>query len=163
LLPDFDERFIEEIENPSYEEIIGIIKKSKNKKASGPDNITAELLKEGGPQLWHRIYQLTDLVWEKEKMPSDWYNGIIHPIHKKGAEQDCKNYRGIMLLNITYKILAAVINYRLTPYAENPLGNYQNGCRASRGTIDNIQSMRQAFEKCYEYEIELHNLFRDFQ
>jgi hypothetical protein len=65
-------------------------------------------------------------------MPSDWYNGIIHPVHKKGDEQDCQNYRGIMLLNITYKILAAVIKDRLTPYAENLLGDYQNGFRASR-------------------------------
>ena len=63
-----------------------------------------------------------------------------------------QNYRGIMLWNITYKILAAVINYGLTPFAENLLGDYQNGFRASRGTLDNIQIMRQAFEKCYEYE-----------
>jgi hypothetical protein len=32
LLPDFDERYIEEIEKPSYEEIIEIIEKLKNEK-----------------------------------------------------------------------------------------------------------------------------------
>jgi hypothetical protein len=67
LLSDFDKRFIEEIENPSHEEIVEIIKKLKNEKAPGPDNITAKLLNGGGPELWHRIYQLIDLVWEKQK------------------------------------------------------------------------------------------------
>jgi hypothetical protein len=66
-------------------------------------------------------------------------------------------------LNTIYKISAAVINDRLTHYADNLLGDYQNWSTAGRGTTDNIQIMRQAFQKCYEYEIELHNLFIDFQ
>jgi hypothetical protein len=33
------------------------------------------------------------------------------------------------------------------------------GFRPNRSTIDNIFVVRQIYEKCYEYNIELHNTF----
>jgi hypothetical protein len=36
------------------------------------------------------------------------------------------------------------------------------GFRPGRSTIDNIHIVRQISEKCYEYNINLHNLFIDF-
>ena len=36
------------------------------------------------------------------------------------------------------------------------------GFRPNRSTIDNIFMVRQIFEKCYEYNIELHNIFADY-
>jgi len=34
--------------------------------------------------------------------------------------------------------------------------------RPNRSTIDNIFMVRQIFEKCHEYNIELHNIFVDY-
>ena len=36
------------------------------------------------------------------------------------------------------------------------------GFRPNRSTIDNIFIVRQIFEKCYEYNIDLYNIFVDF-
>ena len=36
------------------------------------------------------------------------------------------------------------------------------GFRPNRSTIDNIFIVRQIYEKCYEYNIDLHNIFTDF-
>jgi len=42
---------------------------------------------------------------------------------------------------------------RLTEYAEKIIGDYQNGFRTSKRTIDNKHIFRQVKEKAYEYSI----------
>jgi sorting nexin-29 len=110
-----------------------------------------------------RIYRLVANIWTKEKMPNEWNLALICLIYKKGEESDCNNYRGISLLNIVYKIIAAVINKRLNQYAEELTGEYQNGFRNNTATTDNIFVICQMFEKCHEYNIELYILYIDFK
>ena len=45
---------------------------------------------------------------------------------------------------------------------EYKIGEYQAGFRQNRSMIDNIFIIRQIYEKCHEYNIELHNVFVDF-
>lgn len=47
---------------------------------------------------------------------------------------NCENYKGISLLNITYKILINIIHEKLQKYTEYVLGDYQNGFRKRRAT-----------------------------
>jgi sorting nexin-29 len=82
---------------------------------------------------------------------------------RRGEKFECYNCRGISLLNIVYKIIAAVINKRLNQYAEELIGEYQNGFRNNRATTDNIFVMRQIFEKSHEYNIELYILYIYFK
>ena len=42
------------------------------------------------------------------------------------------------------------------------MGEYQSGFRPNRCTIDNIFILRQNIEKCYEFNIEIHNVFIDY-
>ena len=74
----------------------------------------------------------------------------------------CKNYRPITLLNVAYKIFAITLCKKLTEIMEGKLGEYQMGFRPHRSTIDNIFILRQIYEKCHEYNVELHNVFIDF-
>ena len=96
-------------------------------------------------------------------MPEECEIGIICLIFKKGDRRDCSNYQGITLLNITYKIFTCLIYNRLVKYSELTLGEYQAGFRPSRATVDQIHVVRQILEKCYEFGIELHNIFIDFK
>jgi sorting nexin-29 len=102
-------------------------------------------------------------IWRLEKIPEEWKLGIIHPIYKKGDKMQCDNYRGITLLNVAYKIFTPLIHKRLSEKAEGKIGDYQMGFRANSSTIDNIHIIRQIFEKCCEFGIELHNIFVDFK
>jgi len=96
-------------------------------------------------------------------MPEERSMGIIQPMYKKGDKLECSNYRAIMLLNITYKVLSGILCNRLTVHAEEILGEYQCGFHANRSTIDHFFTIRQTQEKVYEYNIHLHNLFLDFK
>jgi sorting nexin-29 len=101
-------------------------------------------------------------IWKQETIPPEWSEGIPYPIYKKGDRKQCNNYRGISLPNITYNIFAILLYNRLSERVEPEIGNYQMGFRPNTSTIDNIFIVRQIYEKCYEYEIDLHNIFVDF-
>ena len=74
----------------------------------------------------------------------------------------CKNYQPITLMNVAYKIFATILSNRLSEIMESKLGEYQAGFRPNRSTVDNIFILRQMYENCYEHNIELHNVFIDF-
>lgn len=100
---------------PSLEEVHDAIRKMKNNKATGPDGIPGEVLKEGGPYLLNHIHALLLKIWEEEKIPAQLRDALIVSIFKKGDKADCRNYRGISLLSTTGKILARVLTNRLVP------------------------------------------------
>jgi sorting nexin-29 len=81
-------------------------------------------------------------IWKQEKIPSEWTEGILCPIYKKGDRKQCNNYRGISLLNIKYKIFAILLYNRLSEIIEPEIGSYQMGFRPYRSTVDNIFIVR---------------------
>ena len=148
---------------PTLEETTKAIKSMRNHKAPGEDLITAELIKYGGSRLHTQIHDLISKIWEEEKMPTEWETALIIPLHKKGSKLECSNYRGISLLNITYKILTKLITKTLGQYTENILGDYQCGFRQNRSTTDHIFTIRCLLERCYEYNIPVHQLYVDYK
>jgi hypothetical protein len=57
-----------------------VISNMKNGKDPGIDNITVELIKNGGPELLQRILELLLKIWDQEIMLEEWEIGIICPI-----------------------------------------------------------------------------------
>ena len=153
----------EDLEPLTRGDILAAIKNLKNLKAAGLDNISAELIKYGGPALHEKMVALLFDIWERETMPSDWEEGALVVLHKKEDRTICKNYRGICVLPIGYKILAHIIYKRLKVYCENITGDYQAGFRTNRSTSDQIFILRQALEKYWEYNKTSYHIFVDFR
>jgi hypothetical protein len=63
---------------------------------------------------------------------------------------------------LAFSVIFFLLNKRLSEIIENKLGDFQMGFRPNRSTIDNIFLVRQIFEKCYEYNIDVHNIFVDY-
>ena len=147
----------------SLEELRRSLKSLKNNRAPGSDNIPGEFYKRGGALLEKAIFEILKRVWDGEVMPDDWGEGLIVPIHKKGDRKVCSNYRGITLTNSIYKIFSSILLARLTPFAEDIVGEYQCGFRRNRSTIDQLFSLRQILEKRWEHNCDTHCLFIDFQ
>ena len=113
------------VPEPSALEIELAIEKLKSHKSSGIDQIPAELIKAGGSTIRCAIHKLIIAIWNKEELPGEWKELIIVPVHKKGDKTDCNNYRGISLLPTTYKILSNILLSKLSPYAEEIIGDHQ--------------------------------------
>ena len=109
------------------------------------------------------IHKLITSIWKKEKLPEEWKESIIVPIHKKEDETDCNNYRSISLLPTTYKILSNILLSRLIPYVKEIIGDHQCGFRRNRSTVDHIFCIRQILEKKWEYNEDVHQLSIDFK
>jgi hypothetical protein len=107
---------------PTTTEVYDTIRKIKDNRAPGEDAITAELIKKGGNHLWENIHQLILSIWNKEEIPEEWITAIICPIYKKGSKLECKNYRGISLLNVTYKIFTNIFSKYLQVYTDEIIG-----------------------------------------
>jgi len=128
------------VPEPGAPEFELAIDKLKSHKSPGIDQISAELIKTGGRTI------ITS-IWKKEKLPEEWKESIIVPIHKKGDKTNCSNYRGIERLPTTYKMLSNILLSRLIPYVKEIIGDHQCGFRRNRSTIDHILCIRQILEK----------------
>jgi len=95
-------------------------------------------------------------------LPEEWKESIIVPIYKKGGKTVSSNYRGMSVLQTTYRTLPNILFSRLTPYTEEIIGDHQCGFRSNRSTTDHIFCIRQILKKKWEYNEAVHQLFTDF-
>jgi hypothetical protein len=97
----------------------------------------------------------------QDQTPTYYYKGYL----AKGKDvngMECSNYRGVSLLNTAYKT-SNILFARISPFAENMIGNYHCGFRKNRSTTNRIFTLRQILEKTKEFGIERHHLFIDFK
>ena len=125
------------------EEIEGVVQNMKNGKASGVDEVIAEVLKHGGDGMMMALVVLCRDVWGNERIPKDWMKGVIFPILKKGDKKYMGNYRVISLLSVVGKVFAAVLNHRVIKWAEGVLVEEQFGFRPGRGCRDPLFVLRE--------------------
>ena len=98
----------------------------KLKRHKSPDigQTPAELIKPGGRTVCPEIHELVISIWNKEELPEKWKESVIVPICRKGDKTEGSNYRGISVLPTTHKMLSNILLSRLTPYAEEIIGDH---------------------------------------
>ena len=79
------------VPEPSAAEFELEIDKLKSHQSPGIDQIPAELIKEGGRTISLEIHKFITSILKKEKLPEEWKESIIIPIHKKGDKTNCNN------------------------------------------------------------------------
>ena len=83
------------------------------KKASGGDGISVELfqiLKDDALQV---LYPICQQIWKTQQWPQDWKRSVFIPIPKKGKAKECSNYRTIVLISHTSKVMLKILQARL--------------------------------------------------
>ena len=104
-------------------EICKAVKKLKNGKAAGIDQILNEFIKHSPEGMLKPICSYFNLILDTGIVPDSWTVGLIVPVFKnKGDINNPDNYRGITLLSCIGKLFTMLINSRLQSYLDkNPL------------------------------------------
>ena len=116
------------------------IKKSKNSKALGPDNISPVMLKHIGPLGITFLTNIYNCCVNQAIIPTIWKTARIIPLLKPNKPADeGSSHRPISLLSPPAKTLEAII---LQPLQDAlPLANHQHGFRKGRSTTTALQDI----------------------
>ena len=134
-----------------------------NGKAAGPDDIPPEAMKDAEEVNRGVLHTLFSDIWETEEIPSDWKEGYIVKIPKKGDLSSCSNYRGISLLSVPSKIFNRVILNRIKDAVDPSLRDNQAGFRKNRSCTDQIATLRIIIEQSQEWRTPLYVNFLDYE
>ena len=137
----------------------------KNKKASGNDSISNEMIKTGSPTNLPFLVTLFNTIPETKRYPEDWTCGIITPIHKSGETDNPDNYRGITINSCLSKLLNLLLTNRLTSFVnEKGILKYnQIGFRKGFCTADHVLTIKTIIDKYLSKNQKLYLCFVDFR
>ena len=146
-----------------FDEVLYAVRKLKYGKTSGPDDISAEMLKShNGIAEW--LWDIVNKCWIEENPPQDWKLAEVVPLYKnKGKRSECGNYRGISLLSVPGKVFTSIILIRCKDALDQVLREEQCGFRKSRGCTDQLLALRQILEKCNAFQLDVSFCFIAFR
>jgi sorting nexin-29 len=100
-----------------------------------------------------------------KEITKECLQGIICPLHKRGDQLECANYRGIALLNVTYKVFSNILYARLLLCVESKLGHYKEGFLRKKKIEDTSEFCiaKIFWKKIKEFRISIYLLFIDFK
>ena len=110
-------------------------------KASGCDEIPAELFKSLKDDAIKVLHSLCQQIWKTQQWPQDWKRSILIPIPKKGSTKECANHRTIALISHTNKVMLKILHARLQHYVNEELPDIQVRFRKVIGTRDQIANI----------------------
>ena len=137
------------------------IKKLKNNKAEGIDEIPIELPKCMGNMAVKVFTHLCQNIYETGKWPADFLQTVIILLEKKPNATECSDFRTISLLGHAAKVLTKRIEAKAN--AINHIGKDQFGFRKSEGTRDAIATLRVLGERSLQRGNDLCICFVDYE
>ena len=136
----------------SSENILTILHKLNANKATGPDDISAQMLLLCGDTTTIPLKILYDNILSSVVYPNSWKLANVTPIHKKDDKQLVKKYRPISLLPICSKLFEKLIFNCLYRYLNNNglITKNQSGFIPGDSTINQllylVNDIHNAFE-----------------
>ena len=133
-------------------EITNIINDLKDKKATGPDNISVKILKLSRNIIAPFLTKIINTCLNEGTYPDTLKISKIVPIYKTGDKKLMKNYRPISLLPLLNKIFEKVIQQRLLDFFNdhNVIGTNQFGFRKNYSTNLAIVDLHEYFLRQFE-------------
>ena len=97
----------------SVDGVLNLLKTLDTKKASGPDQIPARILKLCAEEIAPILTVIFIQSLNSGFIPKDWLSANITPVFKKGDRGKPNNYRPISLTSICCKIFEHILYYHI--------------------------------------------------
>ena len=130
-------------------------------KASEGDRIPAELfqiLKDDAVEVLHSICHR---IWKTQQWPQDYKRSVFIPIWKKGNAKECSNYRSIVLISHTNKIMLKILQARFQQYMNWDIPDAQAGFKKAEES-DQIANIRWIIDQAREFQKNIYFCFIDY-
>ena len=149
-------------------EVHRLLEGLKARKATGPDGISARVLRDCANELTPSLSRLFRQSLSEGRVPSGWKHGRITACHKAGPKNNPENYRPISLLPIVSKVLETIVNRRLLRFLteHKAIPDHQFGFRTGRSALDmaahTTQRWSNSLDKGHEVRVVSLDLSRAF-
>jgi hypothetical protein len=134
----------------STEGVAKLLRELDPKKATGPDGISAHLLKLAADELAPALSLIFQRSLDTGTLPKTWLQANISPIYKKGDRTLASNYRPVSLTSICSKVMEHIIHSNIMKHFDQHsiLTDKQYGFRRGHSTesqlILTIQDLAQS-------------------
>ena len=153
-----DDNFLVSIQI-SKQDIIDQLKAIDVSKSYGPDGISPIFLKESHFILVDSLHSLFNLSLNLGKVPCQWKQANVVPIHKKDLRSKMNNYRPVSLLSIVGKLMERIVfKYIYNFFKENFVitvfqSGFLPGCSTVTQLLEVYHQLCQAVDRGKEVRI----------
>lgn len=143
--------------------VIMAISKLSNKKCSGYDEITDEIVKLCHTSIVKPLTHIINSSFECGTFPNALKVSKVIPLYKKGDKNVLGNYRPVANISVFSKIFESVMAEKLLNFTHkfNILNNSQYGFIRGKGTPDAITNFVTHVYQCFEKKMYVMGIFFD--
>ena len=144
--------------------IRSLILKLNDRKATGPDEIHARVLKEGIDSISVALRLIFDRSLRFAEIPQDWKLANVTPIFKKGRKDDASNYRPVSLTCVVCKVLERIIKDSIWEHLNKYrlIRDTQHGFRSGRSCLTNLLEFLEYITKQLDEGNSIDVIYLDF-
>ena len=141
-----------------------LLQKTNPRKATGPDNIPARILKDCASELAPILTIIFNKSLQEGTVSEDWRHANVTAIYKKGTRHDAANYRPVSLTSLCCKLLEHVIVSKTVKHLErcNNLNDCQHGFRAKRSCETQILTLYHELASSLDKNVQTDMIILDF-
>ena len=121
-------------------------------KASGCNEISAELFKSLKDDAIKVLHSSCQQIWKTWQWSQDWKRSILIPVPKKGITKECANHQTTILISHASKVMLEILHARLQHYVNQDLPDVQAEFRKGRGNRDQTANNQWIIEKAKEFQ-----------
>ena len=150
------------VEKVARNEIVEAIQSIKSGKATGPSEVSVEMMVASGEIRVKVMMELCQHVLDGRGMSDEWKTSVIEPIFtEKGDVMSCGSYRGVKLLEHAMKLVERVLERRIQTLAN--LNEMQFGFMPGKGSMNAIFIVRRMQEEYQRKDKKLYMCFVDME